>query len=73
MREGYVEAVQKAAALGDTAEEYQGRINELALQLAECGAKEHAHLREQARLKGEIARLRYAPPAGQSPHNPILP
>ena len=38
------------------------RSSALSVQLAESGAKEQATISEVARLKGEIARLRFALP-----------
>ena len=37
-------------------------VTDLSIQLADCGSKEQQYIKEQARLKGEIARLRYSLP-----------
>ena len=41
---------------------FQQNITDLSIQLAESGSKEQQYIKEQARLKGEIARLRYSLP-----------
>ena len=71
MRAGFDEAVRRADAAEASASDTAERITELSIAVAEAGAKEQAHLREHARLKSEVARLRFAP--GQSIENPIQP
>jgi len=45
------------------------RSSALSVQLAESGAKEQATISEVARLKGEIARLRFALPQHAPPQH----
>ena len=58
MKVSHTEAEHAANVLHTELENYEQK-GSIMIQLAECGNKEQQHIKEQARLKGEISRLRY--------------
>jgi hypothetical protein len=49
-------------------EEACRRISELSIRLVEYGTKEQRHIREESKLKTELAKLRFSVP-GHQPEN----